>query len=110
MPFPVAIRNGWLSSITPTHLAAFDADTAAGGTEVSSARIAATFAAASAGARALQGTPLELDIPAGAQVTHLGAYSASTGGTLQATHALPATDVFGSAGKLRILSWNLTVS
>lgn len=109
MTFPAAIRNGWLDDLTVSHLAAFDGDPAGAGTEVSTSRVAATFGAASNGARALSGTP-EIPVPAGEQVTHVAAFSASSGGTLEAVYVLPAPDVFGNAGVVRVTSWSLTVS
>lgn len=108
--FPVAVRNGWLDGLAVSHISAFDGDPLAAGTEVSSARQPVVFGAAAAGARALGGTPIDIAIPAGEQVTHLAIHTALAAGSVEATHALPAAEVFGSAGTLRVNSWSLTVS
>lgn len=110
MAFSTAAKNGMLDSRSITHISAYNGDPLSGGVEVSSARMAATFGPAANGQRALQGVPLEIDIPAGVQVTHLAAHTAATGGSIVATHVQGATDVYGSAGKCRVTGWVLSLT
>jgi hypothetical protein len=70
-----------------THIGLHSADPgAAGGNELAGgtyARVPVTWAAASAGARALSATPYTLNVPAGATVAYIGFWSAASGGTFR---------------------------
>lgn len=48
------------------------------------------------------GTEVTIPIPAGTTVTHWGLWTASSGGTFYGGFALSASEVFGSAGNLKL--------
>lgn len=89
MPFNNTIKNAMLdhSGTLITHVSAHTADPGAtGASEVTGgspayARKAITWAAASSGSKSANGTLPVFDIPAGTTVTHIGWWSAVTGGT-----------------------------
>lgn len=88
--FTDAAKNTMLDALTSLHLALFDGDPAGSGTEVSAARVAGTFDAASEGERALTNSPV-LTVTGGDQATHWAVFTASTGGTLLGSDALSST-------------------
>lgn len=102
-----AAKDDALDGVTLSHVSAYNGDPLAAGTEVATARVVATFGAASGQARALSGTP-ELTIPAAATVTHITVHDALTGGAVQAAEALASPEAFGAEGTLRITSWTIT--
>lgn len=65
------------------------------------ARKAATWAVAASGAKALSAA-LTFDIPAGTTVTHIGLWTAVSGGTFLQGEALPDSRAFTNQGTLEV--------
>lgn len=84
MPLTTAAKNIMLGSIAPGFVSLHTSNPSeSGANEVtggSYARVATTFAAASAGARAAINAPV-VNVPAGVTVTYVGYWTAATGGT-----------------------------
>lgn len=96
-----AEKNALLDQTTITHVAAFNGDPAASGTEVGTDRGAITWAASTGGTKTAASAP-RINVPAGATVTWYGFFDTATGGTLRGTHQLAAPEVFGGAGTLDV--------
>ena len=82
-----------------------------GASEVSGgsyARGAITFNAASAGSIDSSAQP-DINIPSGTTVTHLGFWSAATGGTFYGSGTI-ASETYGSAGVLSVVDANLDLN
>ena len=71
------------------------------------ARQSASWASASAGSAATNANVV-FDVPTSTTITHLGYWSASSGGTFYGWRALNASQAFSSAGTYPIASGNLT--
>lgn len=71
------------------------------------ARQATSWAAASAGTVATDAN-IVFNVPTSTTITHLGYWSASSGGTFYGWRALNASQTFSSAGTYTIASGNLT--
>jgi hypothetical protein len=72
------------------------------------ARKSITWAAASSGAIALSNQPV-LDVPAGTTITHIGLWSAVSGGTFYGGDDI-TSEAFVSAGTYRVDSGSVTIS
>lgn len=112
MPFSTSAKNTMLDAISPSHVSAHTADPGdTGASEVSGgsyARQAITFAAAASGARDSSTTPA-ISIPSGNTVTHIGFWTASTGGTFLGSNSI-TSETFGSDGTLNITDADLTLT
>jgi hypothetical protein len=120
MGFTVVQRNAFVDSTdglaSVTHMSAHTAEPddsgnaeAAGGSPAY-AREAVSFAAASGGLAAVDtGLPAEFDVPAGTY-THVGFWTASSGGTFKGWAALSASKVFAAQGILRITAADMEIS
>lgn len=73
------------------------------------ARKAVSWGAASAGSVSSSGS-IVFDVPGSTTITHLGYWSASTGGTFYGSRALDASQTFATQGTYTISSGNLTES
>ncbi len=71
------------------------------------ARKAISFAAASGGSKAISGTVV-FDIPAGTTVTHVGLWTAVSGGSFVGDDDLASPEAFGADGTLTVDTFNLT--
>lgn len=112
MPYSVAARNTMLGSLSPGFVSLHTANPGdSGANEVtggSYARVSATWAAASAASRAASNQPA-VNVPAGTTVTHVGYWTASTGGTFLGYGSVtPAT--FTNAGVYTVNTATLTLS
>lgn len=112
MPFTTAAKNAMLGTYTTFYAAAFTANPGETGTnEVTGgtyARVQGTFGAASGGVRQLSSN-VDLNIPAGTTVTHIGWFTAATGGTfIGPTDTVDET--FAAAGVFRILAASTSLS
>jgi hypothetical protein len=70
-------------------------------------REAVSWAAAASGSAATDAN-IVFEVPTGVTITHLGYWSASSGGTFYGWRALNASQTFSSAGTYTISSGNLT--
>lgn len=95
-----------------THIAAFTANPGdTGANEVTGgvyARQPITWAAASGGTASASNTP-EIPIPAGTTVTHIGLFTASSGGTFLGSED-NADETYGGDGILRVTSYDINVN
>jgi hypothetical protein len=99
------------------YMSMHDADPGASGTtaELSGgapayARKAVTWAAASAGSKALSGT-VTFDVPAARGATHIGLWSALTGGTFYGSDALSAPEAtYSSQGQYIVNAATLNIT
>jgi len=85
---------------------------ASGSSEVtggSYTREAISWAAASSGTAASD-ADIVFDVPTSTTITHLGYWSASTGGTFYGSRALDTSQTFSTAGTYTIATGNLTES
>jgi len=85
---------------------------ASGNSEVtggSYTREAISWAAASSGTAASD-ADIVFDVPTSTTITHLGYWSASTGGTFYGSRALDTSQTFSTAGTYTIATGNLTES
>lgn len=73
------------------------------------ARKAVTWNAASAGNLDSSNTPV-FDVPAGTTITHVGLFSASTGGTYYGSAALSSSETFGSQGQYELQDLDINVT
>lgn len=74
------------------------------------ARKAVTWAGSSGGAMAMSGT-VTFDVPAGGGATHVGLWSAATGGTFYGSDALDAPQAsYTSQGTYTVDTANLTIA
>ncbi len=112
MAFSTTALNTMLDALSVSHVSAHTADPAGtGANEVtggSYARQAITFAAASAGNRDSSNQPV-IDIPAGTTVTHLGFWSALTGGNFFGDADI-TDEAFTNAGTLTVTDADLTLT
>ena len=110
MPYTTLGKDQMLDASDITHISAHTALPDSGGSnEVaggSYARQAITFAVASGGNRNSSNVP-EIPIPGGTTVTHLGFWTASSGGTFRAYSVMAASEVFGSDGILKVTDADL---
>ncbi|XXJ19989.1 phage tail fiber protein [Desulfovibrio caledoniensis] len=90
MPWTTVAKNAMLNAHTSLYASLFDGDPADTGIEVSAARVAATYAAAANGARALSNNP-QLTVAGGDQATHWALFDAATAGNMLAYGALSST-------------------
>jgi hypothetical protein len=107
MGYSVAVQNAMLDlldesgTLPATHLSLHTADPGdTGASEVaggSYVREAITWAAASAGAKAINESPV-FQVPAATTITHFGLWSAVSGGTFRGGGALPSSEAFGGPG------------
>jgi len=72
-------------------------------------REAISWAAASSGTAASD-ADIVFDVPTSTTITHLGYWSASTGGTFYGSRALDTSQTFSTAGTYTIATGNLTES
>lgn len=99
------------------YMSLHDADPGAAGTtgEITGgapayARKSVTYAAASAGSKAMSGTAT-FDVPSGRGATHVGFWSALTGGTFYGSDALSAPEAtFSSQGQYVVNAATLTIT
>lgn len=112
MPYTADAKNEMLDALSVTHVSAHTADPSTTGTnEVSGgsyARQSITFAAAAAGSMASSNTPA-IPIPTGVTVTHLGYWSASSGGTFLGSSDI-TDDTFVTDGTLTVTSATLDLN
>lgn len=112
MPFTNAGKNQMLDNLGVTHVSAHTADPGdTGANEVSGgsyARQPITFGSAASGAIDSSNTPV-IPIPAGVTVTHLGYWTALTGGECRATSDI-TDEAFGSAGNLTVSDADLDLN
>lgn len=84
MPFSSAARNTMLSSISAAYVSLHTANPGdTGASEVSGgtyARVAVTWGSPSGGSRSATNQPA-INVPAGTTITHVGYWTAATGGT-----------------------------
>lgn len=73
------------------------------------ARKAVTWASASSGNLDSSSTPV-FDVPGGVTITHLGFFSAATGGTYYGSAALSASETFGSQGQYEVQDADINLS
>lgn len=101
MPHSTYAKNLMLDAITTYYASAHTAaPNDSGSNEVSGgsyARVAATFAAASNGQRLSTNAPV-INIPAGTTITHIGYWTALTGGNFLGYGAISPAAVFTTAG------------
>lgn len=113
MPFTAAGKNVMLNNLGVTHVSAHTADpTDAGLNEVSGgtyARQSITYTSASGGAIDSSNIP-EVPIPASTTVTHVGYWTAATGGTMVAYDALAISETFNNVGNLTITDSDLDLN
>lgn len=98
-------------AVAITHISLHTADPGTtGASEVSGgsyARQAVTWGAASGGTKASTAA-LAFNVPAGATITHVGGWTASTAGTFRGGGELGASQAFASAGTYTIAAGDLT--
>jgi len=118
MALSTAGRNAAAAGVSAvtTYVSLHTADPGASGTgEVTGgspayARKAITWAAASSGSVASNGTDPVFDVPASTTVTHFGFWSASTAGTYYGGGALSASETFGGQGTYTLDTATITVT
>lgn len=112
MPFTTAAKNSMLDNLGVAYVSAHTADPGETGTsEVSGgsyARVAITYNPAAGGAIDSSNTP-QINIPAGTTVTHVGYWTALTGGTFLAYSDI-ADETFTNAGTLTIADSDLDLN
>lgn len=112
MPFSPAAKATMLDAISPSHVSLHSADPGTtGASELSGgnyARVAATFNAASAGARALDAN-VDVTVPAGATVAYVGYWTALTGGTFLGSDQV-TSEAFAAEGTYRVLAAGTSLS
>lgn len=100
-------------TVAITHISLHTADPGTtGASEVvggSYARVAVTWDPAAAGVKA-NNAALVFQVPVGTTVTHVGGWTASSGGTFRGGGALGASQAFGTAGTYTINAAALTQS
>ncbi len=113
MPHSTYMKNQELGAITTFYASAHTATpNDSGSNEVSGGsyvRVSATFAAASGGSRASTNAPV-INIPAGTTVTHIGYWTASTGGNFLGYGTLGTPAVFSSAGTYTVDSCTVSIT
>lgn len=112
MAYTIEGKNTMLNALGVTHVSAHSADPGETGinelTGGTYARKAITFTAAASGNLDSSNVPV-IDIPAGAVVTHIGYWSASTGGTLLAVTDIP-DESYTNAGTLTVTDADLDLN
>lgn len=112
MPYSINGKNTMLDNLGVTHVSAHTAAPGESGTnEVTGgtyARKSITFSAAAAGNLDSSNAPV-LDIPAGTTVTHIGYWSALTGGTFLGFTDV-ADEAYTNAGTLTITDADLDLN
>lgn len=112
MPYTTNGKNAMLDNLGVTHVSAHTADPGETGTnEVvggTYARKSITFSAAAAGAIDSSNTPV-LDIPAATTVTHIGYWTALSGGTFLGYSDI-TDETFSNAGTLTISDADLDLN
>ena len=116
MPYSAAAKNAMLDALGTlvTHLSLHSANPGAtGASELSGgtpayARIEATWNAASTGSKTLSNTP-DFDVPAGSTVSHVGLWSAATGGTWYG-YVDVTDEVFAAQGTYEVVSGTLDLN
>lgn len=105
--------DGFAASVT--YVSLHTADPSTGGTsEVTGgspayARKTLSWAASSGGSKSSNAS-IVFDVPASTTITHLGYWSAGTGGTYYGSRALDASQTFATQGTYTIASGSLTES
>jgi len=87
MSWTTAGKNLMLDALTTLYAAAFDGDPRTTGTEVSTARVAVSYAAAADGERTLSAQPV-VTVTGGESASYVALFTAATGGTMVAVDAL----------------------
>lgn len=112
MPYTVTGKNIMLDALTVAYVSAHTADPGESGTsEVTGgtyARKSITFSAASAGNLDSSNVPV-LDIPASTTVTHVGYWSAVTGGNFLASSGI-TNETYSNAGTLTVTDADLDLN
>lgn len=112
MPFTTSAKNTMLGSIAPTHVSLHSADPGQTGTSELTggayARVAGTFNAAAAGARALN-EDVTLNVPASTTVAFVGYWTAITGGTFLGSFDV-VNEVYASAGTYVVTATGTSLS
>ena len=116
MPLQTYLKNRMLDQAitSPVYLSLHTATPSQGtpnevtGGSPAYARKSATIGAASAGVRAITGTPITFDVPASTTVTHVGMWDASTAGNLLDYYDV-TDEAFGAQGKADVNSYTLTL-
>lgn len=112
MPFTPSAKNTMLGAIAPSHVSLHSA--APGDTGINElsgggyARVAATFSAASGGARALS-VDVDMTAPAGSTVAYVGYWTALSGGTFLGYDAV-TSEAFAAEGTYRVLASGTSLS
>lgn len=101
MPYTASGKNTMLDSLGISHVSLHTADPGqTGASEVSGApyaRAAITFDAATGGAKD-SAQDVQIGVPAGTTITHVGYWSAATGGTFLAFDAMTTPEEFSNQG------------
>lgn len=112
MPFSVAARNTMLGSLSPAYVSLHTASPGdSGANEVSGgsyARVACSWASASGASRAASNQPA-VNVPAGTTITHVGYWTASSGGTFLGYDDVTAA-AFTNAGVYTVNTATLSLS
>lgn len=112
MPFSTTAKNTMLDALSPSHVSLHDADPGASGTNELSggsyARVAATFDAASSGARELN-ADVDVTAPAGSTVAYVGYWTALSGGTFLGADPV-TSEAFAAEGTYRVLASGTSLS
>jgi hypothetical protein len=110
MPFTTEGLNNLLGTANAAgaaHAAVFNGDPSGAGSQIG-ARVSIAFGTAAGGERALTTQP-EFAVPGGQTVTHIGYFTAATGGTLVYYHDV-TDEAFGEDGTYRLTSGTLKVT
>lgn len=112
MPYTVTGKNTMLDNLGVTHVSAHTADpTDSGLNEVTGgtyARVSITFSAAASGNLDSSNAP-SINIPAGVTVSHVGYWSALTGGTFLG-YSDTVNETFNNAGTLTVTDADLDLN